>query len=372
MNYPRLLQSVYRVDNQGSSVFDVDHNGIGPLSDCITCEVSEEKNGAYTLSMEYPVGGLHWLDLDIGRTIVCKPNQYDQEQPFIIKKISKAMAGRIKIDAEHISYNANGIIVAGFNAGNAGAFRTFINDNALNNQFTFDSDIVATGVHIGVYKPPRSMRSLLLDKKNSSFIGLYGGEFEFNRLAIFAHKSRGSDRGVIIRYGKNLTALTQTRTAREFATAVYPYWYNANAQATRYVELPEKILDLGTADYSDIYKTIPIDLSSKFEEAPTPEELREAATIWINDNWEPSPPLNIKLSFVELSKTTEYANIAAAEMVKLCDTVTVFYPDFNLSLKMQVIKTLYDALTGRYKSIEVGDPIDTLADTIIKMAGGKE
>ncbi len=371
MIYPRLLQSVWQ-KTQDTAIFDIDHNGIGPLSDCISCTVTEEKNGSYTLSMEYPVGGVRWLDIDVGRTIVCKPNQHAQEQPFIIKKISKAMGGKVKIDAEHLSYNANGILVTGFNAGNSGGFRTSLNDSALENYFIFDTDIVKTGVYIGVYKPPRSIRSLLLDDKTGSFISLYGGEFEFDRLSIFAHTSRGTDRGVTIRYGKNLTALTQTRTAREFATAVYPYWHNENSDGTRYVELSEKILQFGVSDYSDIYKTIPLDLTSQFDEAPTKSDLRNAAITWINDNWKEAPLFNLNISFIELAKTTEYADIANAETVKLCDTITVIHPEFGLSNKMQVIKTVYNALQDRYKSIEVGDPIDSLASTILKLTGGKK
>lgn len=371
MIYPRLLQSVWR-NAQELAIFDINHNGIGSLSDCISCTVTEEKNSSYTLSMEYPVGGVRWMDLDVGRTIVCRPNHYAQEQPFIIKKISKAMGGKVKVDAEHFSYNANGILVAGFNAGNSGGFRTFLNNNALENYFVFDTDIAKSGSYIGVYKPPRSIRSLLLDDKEGSFVSLYGGEFEFDGISIFAHANRGADRGVTIRYGKNLTALTQTRTARDFATAVYPYWHNDSSDGTRYVELPEKILPFGASDYSDIYKTIPLDLTSQFDSAPAEADLRDAAKAWINDNWKEAPSFNLNISFIELAKTVEYANVANAESVRLCDTITVIHPEFGLSNKMQVVKTVYDALQGRYKSIEVGDPIDTLAGTILKLAGGKK
>ncbi len=368
MNYPRLFKNIYAVDDNGASFLNIDCNGMGPLADCLSCEVTEEKNGVFTLSMEYPVGGLHWLDIDIGRTIVCKPNQFTREQPFMIKKISKAMGGKIKVNADHIIYDASGIMVTGFNAGNSVLFKQHVASNAVDCPFVFGSDISKAGTYSGVYKAPRNLRSLLFEGKDS-FLGLYGGEFSFDRLSIYAHQSRGADRGVSVRYGKNLTALTQTRTAREFATACYPYWYEKDKG---YVELTEKVLYYGAIDYSDIYKTIPLDLTDEFEEAPTQSQLREAATAWINANWQSAPPYNIKLSFVELSKTAEYADIAAAEEVQLCDTITVIHPEFNISAKMQVIKTVYDVSKDRYTSVEVGDPIDTLADTILKLTGGKK
>lgn len=365
MIYPRLLESVLY-----DGKYSVDRNGVGILSDATDCTVTEELNGVFTLSMTYPVGGLHWLDIDVGMYVVCRPSEFAEVQPFVIKKISKAMGGSIKIDAEHISYNAGGIMISGFNAGNSAAFRTFVNSNAVNNiiGFVFNTDISKTASFVGVYKPPRSMRSILLDKKDS-FLSLYGGEFEFNGLSIFAHQRRGADRGVSIRYGKNLTALTQTRNIRDFSTSGYPYWYKSNAGGTKYVELPEKVLIYGASEYSDIEKTEAIDLTSKFDSAPSVSDLRAATAEWINEHWKSSPPYNIALSFVDLSKTTEYANVAAAEKVMLGDTITVVQPEMNINAKLRIVKTVYDVLRDRYKSIEIGDPVETLADTIIKISG---
>ena len=363
MIYPRLLDSVFY-----NGKYSISRNGVGILSDATECTVTEEMNGMFTLSMTYPVGGLHWIDIDVGMYIVCRPNEFADEQPFIIKKISKAMGGSVKIDADHISYAASGIMISGFNSANSGAFRTFVNSNAVNNVvgIAFDTDIEKSALYIGAYRPPRSMRSVLLEKEDS-FLRLYGGEFEFNGLSVFAHSRRGSDRGVTIRYGKNLIALTQTRNIRDFATSGYPYWFDENADGTKYVELPEKVLHYGALEYSDIEKTELIDLSDKFDSAPSQSDLRAAATDWINENWKSSPPYNITLSFVDLSKTTEYAKIASAEKVMIGDTITVVHPKMNISAKLRVVKTVYDVLRNRYKSIDIGDPIDTIADTILKI-----
>lgn len=35
-------------------------NGLGALSDAITCEVTEERNGEFELEMEYPVTGIRY------------------------------------------------------------------------------------------------------------------------------------------------------------------------------------------------------------------------------------------------------------------------------------------------------------------------
>ena len=35
------------------------NNGLGRLSDAISCTVTEERNGQYELELTYPVAGLH-------------------------------------------------------------------------------------------------------------------------------------------------------------------------------------------------------------------------------------------------------------------------------------------------------------------------
>lgn len=370
---PRLFEYAYRPNLDGGFDCNIDSNGIGPLTDSVSCDVKEGTDGTYQLSLKYPVGGLHWNELDVARVIACRPNDYSRVQPFVIKSISKPFRGTVDISADHISYDASGVMVQGFSAPNTIFFKENLANSAIDSPFVFDTDILKEGLHKGFNCPPRSLRMLLLDKKaKDSFISLYGGEFSFDRLEIFAHEHRGSNRGVRIKYGKNLMSLVQTRNIRDFATACYPYWYKPDSPGGSYVELPEKVLQYEVAEYSDVQKTIPVNLSSEFKTAPTIEELRQAAADWINSHWEEAPPDNIKLSFIELAKTTEYKDLLTAEDVRLYDTITVDVPHMNLCKQMKVIKVTYDVLNERYSSIEIGSPIDSLEDTILKLGGSNE
>ena len=40
-----------------ANAVDFSTYGIGVLADCISCEVTEERNGAYELVLQYPVTG---------------------------------------------------------------------------------------------------------------------------------------------------------------------------------------------------------------------------------------------------------------------------------------------------------------------------
>lgn len=76
------------------------------------------------------------------------------------------------------------------------------------------------------------------------------------------------------------------------------------------------------------------------------------------------PSVSITASFVSLWQTEEYKNIAPLEKVKLCDTVTVKFAKLGVSAKAKVIKTVYDVLAEKYKSIE----LVTLRATLLKLS----
>ena len=48
-------------------------NGLGRLSDAISCTVTEERNGQYELHMVYPQNGIHFADIKNGCQIYCVP-----------------------------------------------------------------------------------------------------------------------------------------------------------------------------------------------------------------------------------------------------------------------------------------------------------
>ena len=53
--------------------------GIGALSDCISCEVTEERNGAFELTMKYPVTERNYDQLANERIVKAKPNDTAKE-----------------------------------------------------------------------------------------------------------------------------------------------------------------------------------------------------------------------------------------------------------------------------------------------------
>ena len=63
-------------------------NGIGRL-DCISCTVTEERNGQYELELVLPQDALHAEDIEMSSIIVVKPSQNGTNQAFRVYKITK-------------------------------------------------------------------------------------------------------------------------------------------------------------------------------------------------------------------------------------------------------------------------------------------
>nr|DAE51430.1 MAG TPA: tail protein [Caudoviricetes sp.] len=332
-------------------------NGLGALSDSISCEVTEERNGAYEMQMEYPITGIHYNDIQNRDIIFVKPTPYKDPQPFRIYRITKPLSGRVTIYAEHLSYDLSGIVVSPFSAESLnGALNGLKSNSSTDNPFEFVTDKNITGqFNVSV---PSSIRSLL-GGNDGSILDVYGGEYEFNRWTVRLWNQRGQDNGVTIRYGKNLTNLEQDENISNVATGIYPYW--ADSEGT-VVDLPEKIVNApGTYNFTRI---IPVDFSGDFEEAPSEQDLRTRAEKYVSDNRIGVPTVSISVEFQPLDQTEEYKDMALLERVNLCDTVTVEYPELGVSATAKCVKTVYDALKDRYVSIELGDAKTNIADTI--------
>lgn len=339
-------------------------NGLGRLSEAITCTVEEQRNGKYELEMEYPVTGAHFGDIRNSCIIWAEPSDAYREQPFRIYKISKPMGGKIKIQAEHISYQLSHIPVSAFTATTAPEALLGLKTNAAEAcPFEFWTDKTTRG-EFEVLKPS-SIRSMLGGTKGS-ILDIYGGEYEFDRYTVKLYAERGMDRGVTLRYGKNITDITQEENIQNTITGIYPFYRKTGDNGVDIVvELPEKVLHSENAGNFPYKRTVPLDLSNDFDDTPpTEQELRDRANAYITSNKIGVPAVSIKVSFIPLWQTEEYKDVANLERVRLCDTVSVVFPQLHISAQAKVVRTKYNVLAGRYEEIELGDAKSNLGATI--------
>lgn len=325
-------------------------NGLGRLADAATCKVEENRNGKYELTMQYPADGIHFGDIKHSRIIYAVPADGKGAQPFRIYSITKPIKGMVTVNAEHISYQLSHIPVIPFTANNVAQALNGLYANAAETcPFTFWTDMSTTAKM--TVSTPSSIRALL-GGSAGTVLDVYGGEYEFDKYTVKLHKARGTDKGVTLRYGKNITDLKQEENIQSTYTGIMPYW---NSEQDGQVILDEKVIHSSSASNYPFQRTRVVDLTSQFQAKPTQAQLRSAANSYIKNNNIGVPKVSMKISFVALWQTDEYASIAPLERVNLCDTVTVDFSALGVSTKAKVIKTVYNVLSERYDSIELGE-----------------
>lgn len=336
-------------------------NGIGVLSDTIDCTVTEILNSSYEMELKYPVTGIHFSQIQQRSIIVAKPDPITAPQPFRVYRITKPMNGTVTVYARHIVYDLMGITVIPFWAPDAIIAMETIKDKTTTDcPFVFSTDI-EDPIEITVDKPQAIWTLMGSDK--GGILNTYGGEYFFDGYNIRLCCTRGENRGVSVRYGKNLTSLEQDENCAGCYTAVHPYWLNSEGQL---IQLSERIVKApGNHGYT---RVMPLDLSKEFNFAPTEDQLREAAEAYINENGIGIPTVSWKVQFVQLEQTEEYRGKALLERVLLGDTVTVQYTELGVSATARAVEVRYKPILERYDSVTLGNVKASLAETIVNQS----
>lgn len=344
-------------------------NGIGRL-DAISCKVTEERNGAFELEMEIAETALHADQIEMTSIIVAKPSQSGNSQPFRVYKITKPISGRFKVYAQHISYQLSYIPVMPFtvtaSANACSQTLAALKTNAVGDcPFDFSTDISTVASYS--QSAPASLRSRL-GGVEGSVIDQFGGEYKWDNYNVYLLANRGvTTPQVSLRYGKNITDLSQEENIANTITGIVPFW--SSSEGNSLVTLPEKAIESSSASHYPFKRTVPYDFSQAFQEQPTQAQLRAKAQAYVNQSGVGIPKVSIKISFLNLADTEEYKDVAALQAVNLCDNVEVFFEKLDIRTTAKVVKTVYDVLLEKYDSIEIGSLKSTLAGTISSQDG---
>lgn len=330
-----------------------DSFGIGALRDCISCVVTEARNDAYELEMRYPVTGKRFDEIFLREIILAKPNFTDQPQPFRIYKISKPLNGIVTIYAQHLVYDLSGYVDSPFSAIGIQAAMSAILSNTnivpMNCPFQFSTDKSVSSTF--KVDKPTSARALMGGVRGS-LLDVYGGEWHYDRLSCTLNTNRGTDRGVYIRYGKNLTSIQQEENISSVYTKVYPFYRNAETEEL--VTLPSKTVSV--QGFFDFERVLPLDLTDRFETVPTVSQLQARTEKYIADNEIGVPPVSLAIGFEQMG--------TLKDRVDLCDTVHVVFDRIGVSASAKCVKTKWDTLRERYISIELGSARGSISGTI--------
>lgn len=371
------------------------NNGLGRLRDCISCKVTEERNGIYECDFEYPVTGANYDLIQIGRIIGVTHDDYelttterligpltDEEldtitdegglaltgerttdfttkdiQPFDIVSFSRPINGVVTFHAVHISYRQSYLTTNGTNINSLADAFDMLKNSEPDNPFTYWTNKTSTGYMSSADGIPKTVRSFL-GGAEGSILDAYGGEYEWDKWTVKLWGSRGEDRDFSIRYGVNMLKYDEDFDSSETYSSCIPYWKNDSA-----IVIGDR-QDCNGSTLTGRGECVPLDVSDKFEEQPTKIQIEEMAASIMATTQPFIPKQTIKVEFVRLQDSPEYAQYRNLLDCRLCDSINVIFPYYDTQARFKIVKTVWDVLQNRYESMELGDLSTTLAEAL--------
>ena len=338
---------------------------IGELEDCISCNVTEVRNGIFDARLVYPAMRLISNNLIKENIIVCKASDILLNQKFRIFNVKKKHSNTIEVIARHISFDLLYDFIENINIVNQSceyALNTIFRNSQFSRHYKGHSDI------INAQDYNMSMANCLnaIAGKEGSIIDTYGTGAEILRDNENIHvlNRRGHDNSVTIEYGKNLEGFECTEDTTDLITRIYPFVKKSTPDGETTITLNEKFVDSPRINlYSHPYIR-EVDLTSKFkdEDEINQAKLKLEAEKYFLETKCDIPKLTFNLKLVPLSKCVGFENLG--EKLSLCDIATINHKIYGITTQAKVIKTVFNVLTDRYENIQLGDPKASLGDLI--------
>lgn len=365
---------------------DFQYNGLGFITHCKKCEVTEERNGIYELEAEVLITDRLASQIIPGTFIKCLANAKDGAQIFEVYSV-EIVDDVISVSAQHIHY------IAYANATNEkvyaaaehlayspyGWWQHLVNNDYLciTSLWNFSSDIT-TQANVSVIADRPVRLGDFFQGAEGSMLDIFHGEYHFDNFNIELLQSRGTDTGICLRYGSNVSSFSQDSDIMSTYTHFQPYAYvKAQYEATGefYGDMAvyHDLIDLQNSTMT--YQRV---LVYDFSEDMSND------TMLLNSNAVPTNyfALQQKLDSISSSFLTKYGanlknikvdiTVDVAESLDtlqncgLCDTVNVYFEPLGITrpVASKIVKTVYDVLNERYVSIQIGTIKKTLADIV--------
>ena len=327
------------------------NNGNVILSDCISCLVIEELNGLYECCLEYPLDSRGKWKYLLEDNIIKVDNQL-----FRIYNKSKNLKS-IKVNARHIFYDLLDNLIGSIDIrGLTGsmALDKIMTNTAYSHKFTHISDISTINT-IDLYDEAGDIVDKNPVEAIFKLINIYSADLFRDNYNIRLLGVRGIDRGLVVRYGKNIRGIEENLDTDGICTRIKPIDQDGWTLPELYVDSP----------YIDSFANPKIKVIT-FKDVSDENDLRATTQQYFINSKCDTPQFNYKIDFLELTKTDEYKNYSVLERVYLGDTVTIKHTKLNINLKARVIKVTKNALTKRIEKIELGSFKLNIASDITK------
>lgn len=320
-----------------------DNNGLAILDECITAQITNELNGEYSLEIEYPA--------------VSKKVEFLEElniikadgQLFRIYKVERVQdkITKVKVWARHIFYDLAYYFIESVRILNANTKEAL--EGVIPPELQAVYDFAAPEENIA----PFIAKEINAADAMYRLIEVYGGEIYRDNYKAQIKETVGIDKGILIKYGKNIRGMKVIEDTSEIATKIYPVGASGLLLPERYIEVE--------GDSANILP-FPIIKKVEFKECKDIDTLRAKAIEYSKKA--AKPKVFITIDFLELSKIDEYKNFKELTEVNVGDIVKVKNERIGLITELRVIRKIVDLINPINTKIELGDPLNTIIEKI--------
>ena len=367
------LHSKSELIDASKIIYNLQHNGIGPLYEALSATGHEELNGLFEIEFEYPVDGDY--EIVFGDIVMATPRPDGKYYPFVIDGIGKPMSGIIKVHASHWSRLLSGVIIGPFVSPHPQDLMSRIPSLVLPNQIATFNSRANNGVSVAYplnfldfysdmdyyvsinpstdenktieVKTPTSIWSVLGDEIEGSLLSLYTdgrGEYKYdpivygqngtkNTIRFLDH--RGVKKPITIEYGLNMTEFELEEDFSDLYTDIIPFY---NDKEKGYV--------VGNPIHTDktypITKFMAVDVTSEFSDLdskPTVAQVTIAGREYFRNN---------KVDEHEAKLTVRTNVFEDFEDLDLGDRIDIHYGLYGYTAELKCTEYTTDILNDRF------------------------
>ncbi len=323
------------------------------------CEITANLNSDWTLTLEHP------LDADgmykqIQSGAVLRMPAFNGSQLYRIITADRTDSG-ITATAEPIFMDAlHDVFLLDSRPTNLSG-QAALDYLMSGTKFSGQSDILNLNT---AYYVRKNLIEALNGEDENAFTQRWGGEILFDNYKVIINRSAGRDKGVVVKYGRNLTGITETVDRSSLITRIVPVGYDGImlSGSAPWVDSPlidsYPIIYNSVIEYSDV--KVKEDPDDPDEDgfatlAEAQAELRRLANLEYSQNNVDKELVSMDVDLILLQNTVEYAEFKNLEDVSLGDTVTCRHAKLGIDVSAKVVSLTWDCITGRVTAVTLGN-----------------
>lgn len=347
----------YKPDNT-----DYDHNGDITLLPT-SCELSCEINGSWELTMSHPIdSGGRWEYLS-EEAVISAPTFQSDHQLFRIDKCIKTDTS-VECTAYPIFFDSADDCFLMDTRPTQKSGQEALDIMTAGSIYSGQSDITTGGT---AYFVRRNLMDAINGEDEPTFTQIWGGEILYDNHTVIINERIGSNKGLEIRYGKNMESVSSTVDMSNVVTRIVPVAYNGRTMSGNTPWVDSENISKYAKIYTREVKFEDVKLAEDANEddaengiivCQDQEALDEALTQKCEGMYAAGadlPTVSIEVNMVDLQYTDQYKDFADLVSVGLGDNVACYNYKLGITTTARVIKLTWDCIRNRSAGMTLGD-----------------